>query len=191
MPMNNDKRRNGRTIWLIDAAYLFNAQESIAPEYNFDYLKLRKQLELLGKIHAAYYLNSTQNPPTDNQNHFHSWLESELPQGPQLKVNLYKLKFREYECPHCARKFTLQVQKGVDVGLATLIVRLAYQERYHNLILSSGDGDLRDAVEHVKKYCNKRVELCVFRWGLSPDLTEFADRIYWIDNFAEQVKKHN
>ncbi len=191
--MTDQRARSGKTLWLIDAAYLFNAQESIRHDYNFDYLKLRNQIEKDGEIHRAYYLNSTQNPPSDNQNHFHSWLESELPNGPQLKVNLYKLKFREYECPHCSRKFTLQVQKGVDVGLATLIVRLAYQNEYDNVILSSGDGDLRDAVAHVKNICRKRVELCVFRWGLSPDLTEFADKIYWIDEFAAQVEKdkHN
>ena len=181
--------RIGKTMWLIDAAYLFNAQESVGPNYNFDYLKLRFRLELDGPIESAWYLNSTQNPPTDNQSGFHAWLQTPLPNGPELNVNLYKLKQRDFECPHCARKFSLQMQKGVDVGLATLIVRRGDQNQYDTLILSSGDGDLRDALAHAREYCGKRIELCVFRWGISPDLLNFADKIHWIDDFADEVEK--
>lgn len=181
--------RTGQTMWLIDAAYLFNAQESVGPEYNFDYLKLRDWLERDGAIDSAWYLNSTQNPPTDNQSGFHAWLQTPLPGGPGLNVCLYKLKQRDFECPHCARKFSLQMQKGVDVGLATLIVRRADLDEYDNLILSSGDGDLKDALSHARKKCGKRIELCVFRWGISPDLLNLADTVHWIDDFSLDVEK--
>ncbi|MTI94065.1 MAG: NYN domain-containing protein [Firmicutes bacterium] len=180
--------RDGKTVWLIDAAYLFNAQESVSPDYNFDYRKLRDRLEQDGSIDRAYYLNSTPNPPTDAQSSFHSWLQTSRPDGPQFRVHLYQLKGRDYDCPHCHRKFSLQVQKGVDVGLATLIVRLA-KYNYDNLILSSGDGDLKDAIVHAKEHCNKRFELCVFRWGVSPELQSYADKVHWIDDFATEVKK--
>lgn len=181
--------RTGSTMWLIDAAYLFNAQESVGAEYNFDYLKLRLRLEEDGPIDSAWYLNSTQNPPTDNQSGFHAWLQTPLPGGPGLNVNLYKLKQRDFECPHCERKFGLQMQKGVDVGLATLVVRGADQGEYDNLILSSGDGDLKDALAHASRKLGKRIELCVFRWGISPDLLNLADEIHWIDDFAKDVEK--
>ncbi len=83
----------------------------------------------------------------------------------------------------------MQMQKGVDVGLATLIVRRADQDQYDNLILSSGDGDLKDALYHAGKVCRKRIELCVFRWGICPDLLNLADKVFWIDDFASQVAK--
>ena len=89
--------RIGNTMWLIDAAYLFNAQESVRPDYNFDYLKLRLHLEQ-GGPHQVLVSNSTQNPPTDNQSGFHAWLQTPLPGGPGLNVNLYKLKQRDFEC---------------------------------------------------------------------------------------------
>jgi len=181
--------RRGTTMWLIDAAYLFNAQESVGLDYNFDYLKLRQRLEQEGPIDSAWYLNSTQNPPTDNQSGFHAWLQTPLPTGPQLQVKLYQLKQRDFECPHCQRRYSLQMQKGVDVGLATLIVRGADQNGYDNLILSSGDGDLRDALAHARESCGKRIELCVFRWGISPDLQNLADAVHWIDDFAQEVEK--
>ena len=44
-------------MWLIDAAYLFNAQESVGADYNFDYLKLRLWLEQFGPIDDAWYLS--------------------------------------------------------------------------------------------------------------------------------------
>lgn len=181
--------RRGRTMWLIDAAYLFNAQESAGAEYNFDYLKLRQWLERNGPIDDAWYLNSAQSPPSEDQTAFHTWLQTPAPTGPGLNVNLYKLKQRDFECPHCSRKFSLQMQKGVDVGLATLIVRRADQDQYDNLLLSSGDGDLKDALTHASKICHKRIELCVFRWGISADILNLADTIYWIDDFSEQVEK--
>ncbi|HCX78175.1 MAG TPA: NYN domain-containing protein, partial [Firmicutes bacterium] len=68
--------RVGRTMWLIDAAYLFNAQESAGTEYNFDYLKLRFWLERNGPIDDAWYLNSTQSPPSEDQSGFHAWLQT-------------------------------------------------------------------------------------------------------------------
>ncbi len=181
--------REGQTIWLIDAAYLFNAQRSAGADYIFDYLKLKNRLEKRGQISRVYYLNSSQNPPNDNQNGFHSWLKTARPDGPQFIVKLYKLKEEEYKCPHCKETFNCQVQKGVDVGLATLIVKLAHQENYDNLILSTGDGDLEDSVAHVKEYLQKRIELCVFRGGVSPDLQSYADYIYWINDFAQEVAK--
>lgn len=181
--------RIGQTIWLIDAAYLFNAQRSIHPNYNFDYLKLRKKLERDGLIHRVYYLNSTQNPPSDAQNAFNTWLKTARPDGPQFIVNLYKLKEEDYRCPSCNVSFAEQVQKGVDVGLATLIVKLAHQKNYDTLILSSGDGDLEDAIVHVKEYLNKRIELCVFKYGVSPDLQSYADKVYWINDFFQDISK--
>ena len=62
--------RTGKTVWLIDAAYLFNAQRSLGGDYNFDYLKLRNKLEENGEINRVYYLNSSQNPPNDAQKCF-------------------------------------------------------------------------------------------------------------------------
>ncbi|MZP28651.1 NYN domain-containing protein [Heliobacterium undosum] len=181
--------RIGRTIWLIDAAYLFNGQESVSNSYAFDYLKLQNKLEMDGKIDRAYYLNCTHDPPSDRQTHFHTWLQKPKPEGPNIIPILYKLKLKEYDCPHCKMKYSLPVQKGVDVGLATLIVSLGHQHQYDNLILSSGDSDLKDAIVFMKKNLGKRLELCVFRYGIASELDSYADNIYWINDFYLEVSK--
>jgi len=190
-----------RRLWIIDAGYLFNAQRSVRPGFQFDYLKLRRKLEEVGPIWRAYYLNSTPNPPTDAQDSFHSWLQSAAPRGPQLITKLYELKpvraDRAY-CDECATKVTLscphgsehhignQQQKGVDVGVATLA--LIHRDRYDTLLLSSGDGDLLDAIEFLSEQ-GKRIELAVFTEGVSTDLQARADRVFWIDDFAAEVAR--
>jgi uncharacterized LabA/DUF88 family protein len=77
-----------------------------------------------------------------------------------------------------------EIQKGVDVAIATL--SLIHQRNYDTLMLSSGDSDLLDAVEHLSEQ-GKSIELVVFRDGVSSELQCRADRIYWINDFASEV----
>lgn len=188
-------------LWLIDVGYLFNAQRSCGHGYQFDYMKLRRKAEEAGPIWRAYYLNSTPHPPSDAQDAFHMWLRSGPPRGPQLITKLYELKQVHADhayCEECATKVSLtcqngaghhisnQQQKGVDVGIATLA--LIHRERYDTLLLSSGDGDLLDAVEFLSEQ-GKRIELLVFTEGVSTDLQARTDQIHWINDFANEVRR--
>lgn len=176
-----------RRLWLIDGAYMFYAQQSLGPGYAFDYKKLRDKLEQDGRIFQGYYVNSTPNPPTDAQDGFHTWLKSAPPRGPKLQVRLYKLRELHLECPACGNAFDRRMQKGVDIGVATLALTL--MDRYDTLILSSGDGDFKDAMEYIRNTLDKRLELVVFRSGVSTDLQSLSDHIYWIDDFNDDVAK--
>lgn len=170
-------------------------------DYQFDYWKLRQKLEQDGSFWRAYYLNSTPHPPTDAQDAFHGWLRSAPPRGPKLVTKLYELKKVRADrafCEQCDEKVTLHCsrgnwhhlanrqQKGVDVGLATLA--LIHRDRYETLVLSSGDGDLLDAIEFLSEH-GKRIELAVFTEGVSTDLQARADRIYWINDFQDEVSQ--
>jgi len=195
--MPDDTRR----LWLIDAGHLFNAQRTVGQDYHFDYLKLRTKIEETKAIWRAYYLNSTPNPPLDAQDLFHSWLRCGPPRGPKIIMQLHELKrvWADYAfCEECGKNVKLrcpngnghhimnQQQKGVDVGIATLA--LIHREKYDALLLSSGDGDLLDAVEFLSEL-GKRIELLVFKYGVSTDLQSRTDEILWIDDFAEEVRR--
>ncbi|TLM69222.1 MAG: NYN domain-containing protein [Deltaproteobacteria bacterium] len=192
-----------RRLWLIDAGYLFNARHSVAQGFKFNYAKLRKKLEESGEIWRAYYLNSTPSPPTDAQDDFHKWLRSAPPMGPKIITKLYEMKEERGDksyceccdekvmlaCPNTSKKAGVhrlcnQVQKGVDVGLATLA--LIHKDNYDTLILSSGDSDLLDAIEHLSEN-GKRIELAVFHLGVASELQSRADKIHWIDDFSAEV----
>lgn len=192
-----------RKLWLIDAGYLIKAQRSVGQDYYLDYRRLRERLEQDAPIWRTYYLNSTPDPPTDRQNKFHSWLRSES--GPKIITNLYQLKTNRVGrlyCQKCNRMVNIrcehddhpnvhvlakQQQKGVDVGIVTLALTLA--DRYETLLLSSGDGDLLDAVRYLTENLDKQFELVVFRHGVSTELQSFSDRIHWINDFSDAVSR--
>lgn len=164
---------------------------SLGTDDRVDYMKLKNVLEERcgTPIYESYYLNSTNDPPTDAQNGFHTWLKIAPPNGPKMRVQLYKLKDLNCNCPKCSHKFGRKVQKGVDVGIATLALKLSIQNKYDRLILTAGDGDFEDAVNYVKSEQNKSIWLAGFTGSLSADLQSYADEVIWLDQEWDNIKR--
>jgi uncharacterized LabA/DUF88 family protein len=179
----------GRTVWIVDGAYLFNYGRG-RPN-GIDYFKLKNELEAVSgaAIYESYYFNSTPDPATDGQNGFHTWLKSAAPRGPRMRVQLYKLKDMHVKCPNCESQFDRQVQKGVDVGIATLIIKLAVQGVYDRLILTAGDGDFEDAISYIKSDLHKEFWLNGAQNSLSADLQSYADNVLWLDGMVPAIDK--
>lgn len=175
-----------RTVWIVDAAYAMKA----APG-RFDYVRLKEKLERLnGEPFAeSYYLNSTPSPPSDQQDAFHTWLKLAPPKGPRMRVQLYKLKDMHLQCPQCSNHSTRSVQKGVDVGIATLIVKLAAQGRYERLILLAGDGDFEDAIDYVKSELHREIWIAGFSDSVSSDLQSYSDRVIWLSDIWHDIER--
>jgi uncharacterized LabA/DUF88 family protein len=176
-----------KTVWIIDGAYLFNTGKA----WPFDYLKLKNELVRLngGPIYESYYLNSTRDEATDQQNGFHTWIKSAPPRGPRIRVQLYRLKDIHLQCPDCGTHFDREVQKGVDVAIATLIIKLAVQDVYDRLILSAGDGDFEDAISYVKSDFKKEVWINGSQANLSTDLQSYSDNVLWLDDMYPAIAK--
>jgi len=178
-----------KTVWIVDGAYLFNYGKG-RPN-GIDYLKLKSELVKNngGPIYESYYLNSTADPPTDSQSGFHTWIKSAPPKGPKMRVQLYRLKDMHNKCPSCDALFDRQVQKGVDVGIATLIIKLAAQGVYERLILSAGDGDFEDAISYIKSELHKEFWLNGSHPSLSSDLQSYADHVLWLEDMVPNIDK--
>ncbi len=174
------------TVWIIDGAYLLKA----APG-KFDFMKLKREIEREcgAALSGTYYLNSVSTEPYDAQDAFHDWLQMAPPHGPNMHVQLYGLKSMRIKCPNCGGTFDRTVQKGVDVGIATLILKLAAQNRYERLVLAAGDGDLADAVSYVKDDLHKEFWLCGYHDTISGDLQGYADRVLWLDDRWDAIKR--
>ena len=179
-----------KTVWIVDGAYLYSFGKTRPPN-GIDYLKLKNELVKVngGPIFESYYLNSTTEPASDSQNAFHTWIKSAPPKGPKLRVQLYKVKDLHSKCPNCQHQFDRQVQKGVDVGIATLIIKLAAQNVYERLILSAGDGDFEDALSYVKSELHKEVWVHGAQASLSTDLQSYADNVLWLDDMVPAIDK--
>ena len=176
-----------KTVWIIDGAYLFNYGRTRP----FDYLKLKNEMVRCngGPIYETYYLNSISDPPTEAQNSFHTWAKSAAPKGPKFRVQLYTLKSVHNNCPACRHTFERSMQKGVDVGIATLIIKLAAQNVYDRLILSAGDGDFEDAISYVKSELHKEVWISGSQANLSADLQSYSDDVLWLEDMSAAIER--
>lgn len=165
-----------KTVWIVDGSYLF--QSCRAANFRLDYLQLKQFLEeKAGRFTSSYYLDSVPNSASDEQNSFHSWLKCAEPIGPRMRVMLYNLKPVFVQCKECGFQHDKLIQKGVDVGIATLMIKLATQNVYDRLVLTAGDGDFEDAIQYIKEDLHKEFWLAGFERNLSPDLQSYSDYV--------------
>jgi uncharacterized LabA/DUF88 family protein len=68
-----------------------------------------------------------------------------------MRVMLCVRKQLDLHCPSCSTSFKRLVQQGVDVGIASLILKSADQDHHDRLIISAGDGDFEDAIIYARE----------------------------------------
>lgn len=178
----------GKNIWIVDGAYLMKSSEGRG---KFDYVRLKEVLEeqLGEQVHESYYFSAVPFPPSEPMDAFHNWMKSAAPRGPRMRVKLHKLRDLFVECPECNYRFERQLQKGVDVGIVTQIMKLAVMNRYDRLILSAGDGDLEESISFVKDHLGKKVWLMGFEGTVSSDLQCTVDHVMWLDNYWDDIRR--
>ena len=175
-----------RTVWIVDGGYMIKS----TPE-RVDYCRLKDELERLngGEIFESYFLDSVANPPSENQEHFLTRLKLAPPEGPKMRVQTYALKNMHVHCPQCDTHFDRHVQKGVDVGIATLMLKMAFRDLYDRVILCAGDGDFEDAISYIKSELHKEIWIAGFNGSVSADLQSYADQVIWLDEWWENIRR--
>lgn len=182
------KEKKMKTIWLVDGAYLLQACRN---QGKIDYLRLKQYLEAQNgePFFESYYLNSISSFQSDEQDAFHNWIKLAPPRGPKMRVQLYRLKEISVVCQNCGKSIMKSIQKGVDVGIATLLLKLAFQDQYDRVILAAGDGDYEDAIEYVKSDLHKEIWISGFDGSVSADLQSYADRVIWLNDSWDQIRR--
>jgi len=146
-----------------------------------DYLKLVKRLSLGTNLLRAYFYDGVPDQIPPRKERFMQLLEAN---GIQLRTKVLKLK--KNICPHCQNVEVKEIQKGVDVSLATDVLRHAWQETCDICIIVSGDEDYKDAVDCAK---DKGVKVWVasFKHCLSANLRRSADKTIILDDIFEEL----
>jgi len=83
-------------------------------------------------------------------------------------------------------KVTNYIEKGVDIAIASDMLKFAYSDSYDTAMLISGDGDFVSALEGVQNL-GKHVENAYFNKGHSIYLRETCDR--FISLTSNSIKK--
>lgn len=176
-----------KSLVLIDGENVLRSWISYCAEKgrreNIDYVKLVSTLSQgTNLLRAIFYDGVPEQIPLKKKN-FHDALQH---QGIQLRTKI--LKNRSYICSGCKSKEVRVVQKGVDVSLATDILRHAWQNTCEVCIVVSGDEDYKDAIDCAKEK-GVKVWVASFRRSLSADLRRSADKVIFLEDLFDEVKK--
>ncbi len=184
--METETQAGPKTVWIVDGGYMIKA----TPE-RVDYCRLKHELEKRngGELFESYFLDSLMQPPSEAQEHFLTRLKLAPPDGPKMRVQSYSLKGMHAHCPHCGHEFERHVQKGVDVAIATLMLKMAFRDLYDRLILCAGDGDFEDAISYVKSELHKEIWIAGFSGSVSADLQSYADEVIWLDDWWDEIRR--
>jgi len=176
-----------KSVVLIDAENVFKQWKHFCEDYNLkeklDYQRLVDKLAKNTNLLRAYFYDGTSENVASKKKSFLDALEKK---GFQLRTKI--LKERTFICPSCSNTITKHVQKGVDVSLATDILRHAFQQTCDICIIASGDEDYKDAI-NVAKDKGIKVWVASFKRALSPEMERAADKVFLIDDFYDEIKR--
>ncbi|TMW68823.1 hypothetical protein Poli38472_006291 [Pythium oligandrum] len=181
-----------RTVLVIDGAYAHIGARNM-PGGRIDYVKFREVLERQAACRFRECWFFDQEPirhksPTQGLSAQYTALKLAPPQGPQFQLKLYAMKKYACHCRRCGHQFTQNVQKGVDNGIATKILSLAYENVCDRFILFAGDGDFYDSLNLIKNVLRKDLWVIGFRDTVSADLQQLASHVIWLNDVWPSVQ---
>lgn len=177
-----------KSVILIDAenvlrAWMYHCSTINDSQARIDYHKLIIALSQGTNLLRAYFYDGVPSNVPLNKKKF---LEALQHQGIQLRTKI--LKTRTTTCKQCGTSETRTIQKGVDVALATDILRHAWQNTCEICIIVSGDEDYKDAIECAKDK-GVKVWVCSFKPSLSSELARTADKIFYLEDLFGTIKR--
>lgn len=149
----------------IDGSNLYHALRENFARTDLNFSEFAKKLVGDRRLFRIYYYNILQDPQRNpdgarEQQEFLTILRN----MPYLEVRLGGMKLSQ----------GVPVEKGVDVMLATDLLRYAWDDLYDVAIIVSGDADFAYALQAVKNR-GKHIEVAYFETNISRDLLEVAD----------------
>ena len=154
-----------RVAIFIDGSNLYHSLEENCGRYDLNFHAFSQKLAKGRTMFRTYYYNVLQDPERSPQGYQDQQkFLTALHNTPYLEVRLGGSKMRG----------SATVQKGVDIMIATDLLRFAWDDRYDVAVLVSGDGDFSYAVQAVKDM-GKHVEVAAFPANLSSELVSVSD----------------
>ncbi len=160
-----------RVAIFIDGSNLYHSLEENCNRFDVDFGAFAAKLTN-GRTHfRTYYYNVLRDPDRNPQAYQDQQkFLSALYATPYLEVRLGTAKMRG----------DVAVEKGVDIMLATDVLRMAWENLYDVAIVVSGDGDFAYALQAAKNY-GRHIEVAAFPSNLSWELAQIADRCEYFE----------
>ena len=178
----------GKTIVYIDNSNIYRGGKDAGwlPEYE----KLMRFLETLGgqlwDVHF-FAIEESSSERTSTSDFF-----DYLQKGLGFKLHLYTYGFKSIRCVHCGRFSQVTIEKGLDVGISTQIMRDYHNNAFDTLILMSANRDYIEMLDFVSA-AGKKVKLLIWRNTMSQELLDFTNKwgieVIYLDNHRHDLEK--
>jgi uncharacterized LabA/DUF88 family protein len=149
----------------IDGSNLYHSLDENCRRSDLDYAAFSSKLCQGRPLYRTYYYNVLRE--------FERNPQAYRDQQKFLNV-LYNTAYLEVRLGGSKLRGDVAVEKGIDIMLATDLLKFAWDDLYDVAIVVSGDGDFSYAVQAAKNM-GKHVEVAAFRSNLSGDLAQVAD----------------
>ncbi|MEA1964773.1 MAG: NYN domain-containing protein [Candidatus Aerophobetes bacterium] len=190
-----------RVMIFIDGSNFYHGLKTNNCSTRIDFLKLSQLLTGANrKLIRTYYYNAAYKQ-SDNPQKYADQLKffTALKKTPYLAVELGRLEKRVAEIDQdwlkkglgkeiaskviefLGKEIVYYTEKGVDIKIASDMLKLAYNNSYDTVILVSGDGDFVPAVKGVQDL-GKHVENAYFERGHSDYLFETCDNFILLNS---------
>ncbi len=172
----------GRTILYFDNSNIFRGQLDV--RWRIDAQKLMAALQKDSDIWQTYFFAAVTDPPRFSQTGFYHMLKNNL----HWETFLFPLGSKTLDCKKCGDKRRVSTEKGVDVAIATTMLKHAMNKAFDTAILVSGDKDYLETVRAVKSF-GLRVEIVSFRHSLSKELgNESSCPVLYLDDIKKDIE---
>lgn len=155
-----------RVAIFIDGSNLYHALRSNFKRHDLNFAEFAKKLCSERRLFRIYYYNVLQD-------------QSQYPEGYRDQQDfldaLHRMPYLEVRLGSTKIAQGVPVEKGIDIMLATDLLRFAWTNVYDVAVLVSGDGDFAYALQAVKNI-GKHVEVAYFESNISKDLLGIADQ---------------
>ena len=167
-----------RVAVFIDGSNLYHSLDENCKRFDLDFAAFATKLCKGRPLFRTYYYNVLREPDRNPQAYQDQQkFLSALYNTPYLEVRLGGSKLRG----------DVAVEKGIDIMLATDMLRMAWDNLYDVAVLVTGDGDFAYAV-HAVKDLGKHVEIAAFTANLSWELAQAADdREFFTPDFFKDI----
>lgn len=162
---SRDRGRSVRVCIFIDGSNLYHSLQENCGRFDVDFAALGQKLADGRDLLRIYYYNVLRDSDRDPQAYQDQQkFLTALNNTPYVETRLGGSKMRG----------SVAVEKGVDIMVATDLLKFSWDDLYDTAVLVSGDGDFAYAVETVKNM-GKHVEIAAFPSNLSQELAIAAD----------------
>ena len=154
-----------RVAVFIDGSNLYHSLEENCKRFDLDFGAFSVKLSRGRRLFRTYYYNVLRDYDRNPQAY----------QDQQKFLNaLHNIPYFDVRLGTSKMRGDVAVEKGVDIMVATDMLRFGWDNLYDVAILVSGDGDFRYALQAVKDM-GKHVEVAAFQSNLAAELSQVAD----------------